>query len=43
MQKLADTSKNIDIDTPTAFVSQMFDWFLKKNYDKMKHGISSSY
>ena len=29
MQKLAATGKNIDIDTTTAFVSHMSDWFLK--------------
>ena len=29
MQKLASTSKINDIDTTTAFVSQMFKWFLR--------------
>ena len=36
MQKLAATNKIDDIDTTTAFVSHMSDWFLK-NVDKMKH------
>ena len=37
MQKLVATSKIDDIDTATAFVSHMSDWFFEKSYDKRKH------
>ena len=30
MQKLAATSKIIEIETTTVFISHMSDWFLKK-------------
>ena len=31
------TSKINDIDTTTAFVLNMSDWFFEKCFDKMKH------
>ena len=39
MEKLAITSKIDDIETRTVFVSYMSDWFLKIDFDKMKHVI----
>ena len=34
MQKRATTSKNIYTETSTVLASDMFDWFLKKDFDK---------
>ena len=38
MQKLAGTSKKNENETKTFAFSYISDWFLKTDFEKMKHG-----